>query len=54
PALANFDVLTAAQKREYVAWLDEAKTDATRQRRLAQAVEWIAQAKTRNWKYAKC
>ncbi|PWF42089.1 YdeI/OmpD-associated family protein [Massilia glaciei] len=54
PALANFDVFTAAQKREYVAWLDEAKTDATRQRRLAQAVEWIAQAKTRNWKYAKC
>jgi len=31
----------------------EAKTDATRARRLATALQWIAEGKTRNWKYQK-
>ncbi|MDB5935416.1 MAG: hypothetical protein JWQ01_2760 [Massilia sp.] len=30
--------------------LDEAKTDATRERRVEQAIEWIAEGKGRNWK----
>lgn len=30
------------------------KTDETRQRRMTTAVEWIAQGKSRNWKYEKC
>jgi hypothetical protein len=34
--------------------LDEAKTDATRERRTEQAIEWIAQGRGRNWKYEKC
>jgi hypothetical protein len=29
----------------------EAKTEDTRNRRLAQAVEWMSQGKPRNWKY---
>ncbi|MBH1999290.1 MAG: YdeI/OmpD-associated family protein [Sphingomonadaceae bacterium] len=40
--------------RDYCEWVIEAKTDATRDKRIAQAVEWIAQGKGRNWKYAKC
>ena len=41
-------------KREYIEWLIDAKQDATREKRLATAVEWIAEGKGRNWKYEKC
>lgn len=54
PALAHFEAFTASKKREYVEWLEEAKTEATRLRRLDQAVEWIAEGKARHWKYEKC
>ncbi|SFU93177.1 YdeI/OmpD-associated family protein [Pseudoduganella namucuonensis] len=54
PALANFNAFTPGKRREYIEWLEEAKTEATRLRRLEQAVEWIAEGKSRNWKYEKC
>jgi uncharacterized protein YdeI (YjbR/CyaY-like superfamily) len=54
PALDNFNAFTTGKKREYVEWMEEAKTEATRLRRLEQAVEWIAEGKARNWKYEKC
>jgi uncharacterized protein YdeI (YjbR/CyaY-like superfamily) len=41
-------------QREYVDWITEAKTDATRQKRLATTLEWLAEGKRRNWKYEKC
>ncbi len=50
-AKAAFDAFPPSHKREYIEWLTEAKTDATRERRLAQAVQWIADGKQRNWKY---
>ncbi|MBB3118310.1 YdeI/OmpD-associated family protein [Pseudoduganella violacea] len=53
-ALTHFDAFSTSKKRDYVEWLDEAKTEATRLRRLEQAVEWIAEGKSRNWKYEKC
>jgi uncharacterized protein YdeI (YjbR/CyaY-like superfamily) len=53
PARAAFDRFSPSQRREYVEWITEAKTDATRQRRLEQAVEWMAEGKQRNWKYMK-
>jgi uncharacterized protein YdeI (YjbR/CyaY-like superfamily) len=34
-----------------VEWITEAKRDATRAKRIAQAVEWMAEGKSRNWKY---
>ncbi len=52
-ALQVFKNFTAAQQREYVEWLTEAKTEATRSRRLEQAITWIAEGKQRNWKYMK-
>lgn len=52
-AKAAFDKFTPSQQREYVEWLEEAKQDATRQKRLATAIEWIAEGKTRHWKYQK-
>ena len=32
----------------------EAKTDATRDKRLATTIEWLTEGKRRNWKYEKC
>lgn len=54
PALEHFNAFSTSKKRDYVEWLEEAKTEATRLRRLEQAVEWIAEGKSRNWKYEKC
>jgi uncharacterized protein YdeI (YjbR/CyaY-like superfamily) len=48
---AAFAGFSPSHKREYVEWLTEAKTEDTRNRRLVQAVEWMAQGKPRNWKY---
>ena len=53
-ARAAFAGLTPGQQREYVDWLVEARQTATRERRLAQAVEWLAEGKTRYWKYQDC
>ena len=41
-------------KREYAEWIAEAKRPDTKQKRLKQAVTWIAQGKTRHWKYQNC
>lgn len=41
-------------QREYVDWVTEAKTEATRQKRLATTLEWLAEGRKRNWKYEKC
>lgn len=52
-AQAVFEGFTDAQRRDYVVWITEAKTDVTREKRLIQAIEWIAEGKRRNWKYEK-
>jgi uncharacterized protein YdeI (YjbR/CyaY-like superfamily) len=49
-----FEGFSTSKKREYVEWITEAKTEATRDKRLAQAVEWISEGKVRNWKYLNC
>jgi uncharacterized protein YdeI (YjbR/CyaY-like superfamily) len=41
-------------QREYIEWIADAKRPETRDRRIAQAVEWIAHGKQRNWKYQEC
>lgn len=52
-AEAAYAALPPSHKREYVDWLVEAKRDETRRRRLAQALEWIAEGKGRNWQYQR-
>jgi uncharacterized protein YdeI (YjbR/CyaY-like superfamily) len=52
-ALAKFEAFSPSQKRDYSEWITEAKTDATRDRRIATAVGWIAEGKSRNWKYER-
>jgi len=53
-ALATFEAFPYSKKKDYVEWLTEAKTDETRQRRLQTSVEWLAEGKSRNWKYERC
>ncbi|MGH7669497.1 MAG: YdeI/OmpD-associated family protein [Gemmatimonadaceae bacterium] len=50
-AAATWQSLPPSQKREYIDWVTGAKTDATRERRLATTVEWLAEGKRYNWKY---
>ena len=53
-ASATFDAFPPSCKREYIEWIVEAKREETRAKRLAQAVEWLAEGKRRNWKYENC
>lgn len=53
-ARATFEGFPPSQQREYIEWLAEAKQEATRERRLTQAIEWLATGKRRNWKYENC
>lgn len=53
-AQRTFDAGSPSFKREYVTWIVEAKAEATRLRRMEQAIEWLAEGKARNWKYEKC
>lgn len=46
-----FKAFPPSHQREYVDWIAEARREETRDRRIAQAVEWIAEGKQRNWKY---
>lgn len=53
-AKATFDAFPPGCRREYVEWIVEAKREETRAKRLAQAIEWMAEGKRRNWKYENC
>ena len=48
-----FDAFPPSHRREYVQWITEAKQEATRQKRLAQTIEWLTEGKSRNWKYER-
>jgi uncharacterized protein YdeI (YjbR/CyaY-like superfamily) len=49
-----FAAFSPSCKREYVEWIAEAKRAETRDKRIATAVQWIAEGKQRNWKYQNC
>jgi len=51
---AAFGAFSPSHRREYVEWITEAKGADTRRRRLDTAIEWIAEGRSRNWKYEKC
>ena len=53
-ALATFEGFSPSHRREYVEWITEAKREETRERRIATALEWLAEGKSRHWKYEKC
>jgi len=53
-AKATLDGFPPSAQREYLDWVSEAKQEATRAKRIADAVEWLSEGKRRNWKYANC
>ena len=52
-ASRTFDEFNYSNKKEYVEWVTEAKTEETRDKRLATSMEWMADGKIRNWKYLR-
>ena len=53
PANEVFQSKSSSFRKEYVVWIADAKTDKTRQKRIDESLEWIAQGKGRFWKYEK-
>lgn len=53
-AQATFDGFAPSNRREYVEWINDAKRDETRAKRIAQTIEWLSEGKKRNWRYENC
>jgi len=53
-AKAALEGFAPSHRREYLEWIGEAKRPETRDKRIAQAIEWLAEGKKRNWKYENC
>lgn len=53
-ALAAYEGFAYSHRKEYVEWITEAKREETRKQRIATAIEWMAEGKSRHWKYANC
>lgn len=53
-AKAALDGFPPSAQRDYLEWIDEAKQDSTRQKRIATAIEWLNEGKRRHWKYQNC
>jgi len=53
-AKTTLDGFAPSYRREYLEWIVEAKRDATREKRILQAIEWLAEGKKRHWKYEDC
>lgn len=53
-ARRTFEAFSPSHRREYVEWIIEAKRDETRHKRLSQTLEWLAEGKSRHWKYQDC
>lgn len=48
-----FDEFSYTNKKEYIDWINDSRTDETRDRRIETSLEWIKEGKPRNWKYMK-
>jgi uncharacterized protein YdeI (YjbR/CyaY-like superfamily) len=52
-ARATFESFPPSHKREYLEWITGAKAEATRQRRLGTAIEYMSSGRSLNWKYQR-
>lgn len=53
-AATAFENFSPSHRREYIEWITEAKRDETRNKRLEQTIAWLAEGKSRHWKYQNC
>jgi len=49
----TFEKFPYSCRKEYIDWITEARTEPTRNKRLSQTLEWLAEGKRRNWKYER-
>lgn len=52
-AWREYEAFAPSAQHDYLEWILEAKRDATRATRIATAIEWVAEGKTRHWKYVR-
>lgn len=50
-AADSFEAFSPSARKEYIEWIDEAKTAATLEKRVATTIEWLEEGKSRHWKY---
>lgn len=53
-AKSVLDGFPPSAQREYLDWITEAKQEATRSKRIADAIQWLSEGKRRMWKYQNC
>lgn len=53
-AKQHYEAFAPSKQRDYLEWVLEAKREETRAKRIAQAVAWLAEGKSRHWKYEAC
>lgn len=51
-AKSTLESFSKSNRREYLEWISDAKTEATRTKRMSTSIEWLNEGKIRNWKYA--
>lgn len=49
----TFEKSSYSHRKEYLEWITEAKTEPTREKRMATTIEWLTEGKSRNWKYQR-
>lgn len=52
-AKTTFDQFSPSHRKEYIEWILDAKTEATRTKRVQTTIEWLTEGKSRHWKYVK-
>jgi uncharacterized protein YdeI (YjbR/CyaY-like superfamily) len=50
-AAKTFEAFPPSHRREYIEWISDAKREDTRKKRIDTALQWLAEGKSRNWKY---
>lgn len=54
PAAAlTLDKFSPSNRKEYLEWITDSKTETTRKKRMETSIEWLSEGKIRNWKYAR-
>ncbi|HMT29816.1 MAG TPA: YdeI/OmpD-associated family protein [Bacteroidia bacterium] len=48
-----YENFSPSHQREYLEWITEAKTEATRSKRISKTIEMLSEGKDLNWKYKK-
>lgn len=50
-AKSAWEAFSYSKRKDYVNWIEDAKRNETRAQRVATAVQWVAEGKSRHWRY---